>query len=300
MKLSKKVPLIILLLSLISCESPAYIEDDFRAQYVVNVYLIAGEPLPSVTVHKTSPADEKFNWQENNVNNAHVQIRLLNANGSVAESYHYAHRKNGTYVSNDFEIIQPKEQYQLWVTFESGDTLEAKTTVPGDFEVANSPDSSYVYQQENRLELVSTPSSYPGRPAYYLFTVEANNRKTDNLTPFYKDLIREKGLWINSYYINSSDITGANNYNTNSEGNLLLNVPWSVFAFYGENKVTVNAIDNNLYETWPAIAPGLLTEGLSLSPGEMKKVPSHINGGLGIFGSLSRVSKTVAIIKKDK
>jgi hypothetical protein len=277
----------------IGCE--LYEQDEFQEYYVVESYLVANQSLPEVWLTKTIPFEESLDQNNVGVHNATVQIRLLNADHSVAEKYDYAHSKNGNYQPTDSTIIKTKRWYQLYITLPKGDSVEAKTFVPGAFKTVNQLQHSYRYQSSPEIEIVSTPSSYPGRQTYYVFTIHAQEHSQNNLTPFYRDLVSDKDSWIKTYYINSSDIINEKNFKTDIDGNVILEIPWSAFAFYGHNKIVVNAIDNNLYDFWRFNS--MLTHEMISDPGEVQNIRYNVNGGIGIFGSMASDTNRVEILK---
>src|SRR6056297_3430964 len=189
----KKIILLFLsLFILVGCE--LYVQDQYREQYAVEAYLVANENLPTIWLTRTTSMDEHFYWDSVGVINAEMQVRRLNQDHSIAETYHYRRGSLGRYNPPRNAIVEPGSWYQLFVTFPSSDTMEAKTLVPGMFETINKLNSSYQYKADSPIEIVVTPSNYPGRQTYYFFTVDALNPSEENLTPFYHDMVNEKGI----------------------------------------------------------------------------------------------------------
>ena len=289
--------LALILLIISGCE--LYLEDGYEEYYSVQSYLIANEQLPEIRLTKTLPIEADFDQNSIAVTDADVEIRLLDADRSIAKRFQYNHLKTGRYLPADSAdtFVKPGKPYQLFVNLPNGSVLEAITYVPGDFSVLNKPNDRYPYQGAQKIEMLCSPSSFPGRQSYYLFTARAHNTDKEKLTPFYQDLVQNKGAWINSYYINNSEITNQDKYQKDSDGNILLEVPWSVFAFYGQNEIIVNAIDDNIYDYLRFHDD--LTDGTTLANGETQNIRYNINGGIGIFGSMARVSRPVEILKTD-
>lgn len=268
-------------------------EEQFEEEYAVESYLIADENLPRVMVTKTLPIGEKFNKNRIAIPSATVEISLLKADGSIDEKYAFFHTESGQYLPETHVLVKPKRWYQLTVTLTNGSRVEAKTFVPDTFKIVNEIEDTYVYQGNSKISVSATPSSYYNRSSYYMFTAVAGKTFEKNLTPYYKDLVRDKGSWINSYYINSSEITNENTYKSDSNGNLFMEIPWSLFAFYGPNDISINAIDDNIYD-YMRSSDGI-TDGTTLGSTGVQNVRYNVTGGIGIFGSLARATKRVEI-----
>lgn len=277
----------------IGCE--LYEQDEYREYYVVESYLVANHSLPQIRITKTVPFEDSLIQNSIGLQSANVQVRLLNADSSVAEQYEYKYLQNGNYQPMDSSLVKPMRWYQLYVSFPNGDIVEAKTLVPGAFETVNQLQNSYLYQDNPNIEIIATPSSYPGRQAYYVFTIHAQEHSQNNLTPFYRDLVSDKDSWIKTYYINSSDIINEKNFVKDADGNIILKVPWSAFSFYGHNDIVVNTIDDNLYDFWRFNS--MLTHKMISDPLEIQNTRYHINGGIGIFGSMASDTNHVEILK---
>lgn len=285
-----------ILITCVSCE--LYKQDDYQEYYVVESYLVANNELPMVRLSTTSPIDAEYNFKDNALSGATVEIRRLNPDSSIAETYPYQSEQEGLYFPSTSEIVQDEQLYQLHVKTENGDVITATTYVPGNFESINELQDQYTYQSEEQIEIVTTPSSYiTDRQTYYIFTVNAVNPDSSNLTPFYRDLVIDQDNEIDNYAINSSGIINEENYEQNPDGNITLRVPWLAIAFYDSNDVVANAIDNNMYDFLRS--QDVQTGGSTLSPGEIQNIRYNVNGGIGIFGSLASDTNRVTIVRPE-
>lgn len=291
----------IFIIAVIATGCDLYEQDDYQEYYVVESYLIANSMLPDLLLSKTVPIDEKYNFEDPVVNDADVEVRLLNADSTVAERYSYIQRENGTYAPAVLDTVKPERLYQLYISLPNGDRIEAKTYVPGDFETVNKnliPDE-YEYQGNQQIQLRTTPSSYiTDRQTYYIFTVNAVSPDSSKLTPFYRDLVIDQENNIENFTINSSGIINEKNYERNADNTITLDVPWLSIAFYDTNKVITNAIDDNMYDF--VRTQNAQSGGTSLSPGEIQNIRYHVNGGIGIFGSMSSDTLQVRILRPDQ
>ncbi|MCW9705927.1 hypothetical protein [Fodinibius salsisoli] len=293
---------LLLLISIIiisSCE--LYEQDDYQEYYVVESYLIADSPLPNLLLSKTSPIEEKYSFKDAVVNEAEVEVRLLNADSTIAERYAYTQNGNGTYSPTAQAKVKPKRLYQLYISLSNGDSIEAKTFVPGNFEVLNKDQISkeYTYQSDQQVQLRTTPSDYiTDRQTYYIFTINAVNPDSSKLTPFYRDLVIDQENSIENFTINSSGIINEKNYERNADDTITLDVPWLSIAFYDTNKIITNAIDDNMYDF--VRTQDAQTGGTSLSPGEIQNIRYHVHGGIGIFGSMASDTLQVQILRPDQ
>lgn len=281
-----------LLLLLTGCE--LYEQDQYQEYYVVESYLIANDELPEVRLSTTSRISKEYSFSKNAVTGADVKVRLLNADSTVAQTFPYVEINDGIYQSSTGATVQSKRLYQLHVVTSSGDTITSTTYVPGDFRTVNELQDQYTYQAEDQIEITTTPSSYiTGRQTFYIFSVNVVSPDSNDLTPFYRDLVVKQENNIGNYVINSSGIINEGNYERNENGNITLTVPWLAIAFYEENDVVASAIDNNMYDFLRS--QDVQTGGASLSPGEIQNIRYNVTGGIGIFGSMATDTNRVYI-----
>lgn len=279
--MKKIIPLLTFLVILSGCE--LYEQDEYREYYVVESYLVADDNLQQVRLSTTNPIEETYRFEDNTVSGATVEIQRLNPDSSVAEEYQYQEQQAGVYTPVHNTTIQDKQLYRLQVITPGGDEISSITYVPGDFEITNDPQSSYVYQSSEQVELTTTASEYiTDRQTYFVFTVNTLDPDPDNLTPFYNDQVDDEDTNIEEFYINSSGIVNEGNFEQNPDnGNITVSLPWIGVAFYGSNNIIVNAIDDNLYDFLRS--HDTQSGGTTLSPGEIQNIRYNIDGGLAFL-----------------
>lgn len=282
---------LITLLLVSGCE--LYTQDEFEEHYVVESYLIANAELPPVRVSHTLPVEEEYTFEKTTLSNASVEIRLLNSENEIEETFAFNLHSEGVYLPVDDHTVRAGNTYELHVSFPNGDAVVSRTLVPGDLKTVRQPKDLYRYQEE-QINIIVEPSSYPGRQAYYVFTVNALNPDYENLTPFYLSLIEDQEAEISSFRINSSGIVNEGNYQQDENGNISLDVPWLAIAFRGINEIIANAIDDNMYDF--IRSQNVQTGGSTLPPGEIQNIDYHIDGGIGIFGSMASDTNRVTIV----
>ena len=281
----------------ISCD--LYPQDEYREFYVVEAYLVADRALPGVRLSRTVSLEEEYNVQEAGIGDADIEMYLLSEDGTVERTYTYLNDPNN---ANNFyrtvspDRVIPGRRYRLQVTFpDNSDTVRATTLVPGEFQTVGSVIDTAFYQSEQQITVTTTQSAYPGRQSYFVFSVIAAHPFEENLTPFYRDQVFDQDENIEDFEINSSGIINEGNYDINNDGTLTLRVPWLAVAFYGDNDIVANTIDDNLYdfirsqEVQTGGGPSILP------PGEIQNIIYNIEGGIGIFGSLASDTNRVFI-----
>ncbi|HKK44068.1 MAG TPA: DUF4249 family protein [Balneolaceae bacterium] len=275
-----------------------YKQDNYQQYYVVESYLVANANLPRVRLSKTEPIRQKYNFQEAAVSDAQVEIRKLNPDSTIAQTYPYRQTENGIYNAIFRATVQSDQLYQLHITTADGQEITATTYVPGAFKTVNQLNDRYTYQSPNQIEITTTTSNYiTDRQTYYIFTINAAHPDSSGLTPFYRDLVINNDNDIRNYYVNSSGIINQDNYDLNSDGTITLTVPWLAIAFYDTNDVVANAIDNNMYDFLRS--QSVQTGGSTLSPGEIQNIRYNVNGGIGIFGSMASDTNRVIITRPN-
>lgn len=290
--------LFVLLLFCSGCE--LYTQDEYEEYIVVESYLVANGTLPNVLLSHTTPIEEEYNFQDTAINGAEVQIRRLNADSSIIETFEYKQVNPGIYEPVLSHTVLDEQLYELYIQTNSGETVKAQTYVPGNFETVNRDQikDGYVYQSEEQVQLKVTPSEYPGRQTFYFFTVNVSADTDLKLTPFYADLVETQDADTANFYINSSNIVNEGNYNQNQDGTISLNLPWISIAFYGRNTIIANAIDDNMYDFLRS--QSVQTGGSTLSPGEIQNIDYNVEGGIGIFGSMASDTISVNILEPQQ
>ncbi|MDX1636828.1 MAG: DUF4249 family protein [Balneolaceae bacterium] len=287
-------PIPMLLFLFAGCE--LYPQDEFEEDYVVEAYLVANRQLPQVRLSTTAPAEAKYQFSDVAIDDADVEVRLLDEDdGSIERRFPYVRRSIGVYVTNIRHEVLPTREYQLSVRFSNTeDSLTATTFVPGEFGAQGATADSIAYQDPAQIVINTSRSFYPSRQAFFIFSVDAIDPQPEKLTPFYNDQVNEQDEDIRSFYTNSSGIVNEENYEFNDDGTITLRVPWLAVAFYEDNFIIANAIDDNMYDFYRT--QDVQGGGSTLPPGEFQNIIYNVEGGIGVFGSLA--SDTVRVFVK--
>lgn len=274
---------------LISCDS--YDQDDYREFVVVEGYVTAGERLPEILVSSTLPADSEYSFENSALSNATVLVSLLDENGEPEVGFEYAEnidRPGEYYPLVQSYRVEPLRTYRLDVQFnDRPEEIRATTTVPDQVEVINDIPESVVYQSENQLEIVldELQQTSDGQNVFVFNTISLNPA-VENLTPFYLSVVEDdEDIDISEYVRNSSGLINEGNFDPLPDGTVLLRFPWIGVAFYGENLVVTLSVDKNLADVIRSQEVQL--GGSTLSPGEIPNLLYSVEGGIGVFGSMT-------------
>jgi hypothetical protein len=216
---------------------------------------------------------------------------MLAADGSIEEVFDYEYVHGPVYQpTDDAATVQPGRTYRLIAELPDDGVVSARTTVPGAFEIRRISATTVEYQSDEQLEFDVTRSFVAGRQAIFVFSLEAGDPRAEMLTPLYAEIVDDD---VDQVRITESPPVNEQNYDINDDGTLTIRVPWLAVAFYGPNEVIANSIDDNLYDFLRSqfVQQG----GSTFAPGEIPNVIEHVEGGTGVFGSLSRVSAQVEI-----
>lgn len=279
---------VILFLSITACES--YNQDDYQQYIVVEGYVTAGQSLPEIRLSTTQVADSLYDFENSAIDNAIVQITLLDEEGETEELFEYVQitGQRGIYepIVQSYRV-EPRRTYKLNVVFtDRPDQISATTTVPDQVEVINDVPESVVYQSDEQLEIVLAETLPTRDQNVFVFNTISLEPAIENLTPFYLSVVEdEDDVDINEYVRNSSGLINEGNFDPQPDGTILLRFPWIGVAFYGDNLVVTLSVDKNLSDVIRSQEVQL--GGSTLSPGEIPNLLYNIEGGIGIFGSLT-------------
>lgn len=286
----------------VSCE--LYQQDEYQEYYVVESYLVANRALPGVRLTRTLPFEQTYKIEEAAISDAEIRIHLLDENNTIERTYTYQNVPTNTQsfyrtVSQD-EVI-PGRTYRLEINFpDNNNRITATTRVPGAFQITGSLADTVFYQSQEQITTTTTLTDNPNRQTYFVFSVIAGNPVEENLTPFYRDLVVEQDEDLEDFRINSSGIINEENYDVDENGRITLRVPWLAIAFYENNVIVANTIDDNLYDFIRSQEVQTGGGPSTLPPGEIQNIIYNVEGGIGIFGSLASDSNRVYIKRNNQ
>ncbi len=272
---------------LVSCEIIS--QEEYTEYVVVEAYAVANRPLPHVQVSKTSPVKEFYDAANNVLMLAIVRITLLDNNGNDERvfPYRFSLSDGGVFIPVDEEyIVEPMRTYRLDVTFtDRPEVIRAFTTIPDTFEIISEVPERVVYQSENQLEVTISQAQRTGSQNVFVFSSVSLEPEEENLTPFYKASVDDENIKLEDVIITSSGLINEGNFDLNPDGTITLRFPWIGVAFYGENLVVTSLVDRNINDLIRSQQVQL--GGSTLSPGEIPNILYNVEGGIGIFGSIS-------------
>ncbi|MDR9387911.1 MAG: DUF4249 family protein [Balneolaceae bacterium] len=269
-------------LALWSC-SP-YEQDSYQQEYIVEAYLIAGQQFPDVTLTTSSELFDSFTLRDQRVDGATVIIE----SGDTGQLMTYQQiDSSGIYTPTDTtQKIEATATYDLTIDIPDKDTpIRATTTVPEPLTVLGGITDRVVYQSSEQLEILVSGSP-AGQQRFFIFNTIADDPKSEDLTPFYKSTLEDSDgdVVIEDFYKVSSGILNEANF-FDENGNTVLRLPWLAVSFYGPNAIVANVLDKNSYDF--VRSQSVQLGGSTLSPGEIQNVINHVEGAVGIFGSIS-------------
>lgn len=288
-----------LFLMLISCD--IYEQDEYQELVVLEAYMVAGRDLPVVRVSRTLPSDVEYTFEEAGLSGAFVQIVLLDENGDDESlfSYEPAVSEPGFYLPSptDHRVLAERT-YRIDVAFNNRDeVLRSETTIPEQIEIINEVKESVVYQSDDRLEVIINATQNSSRKVY-LFDTIAQEPSEENLTPFYRAAFDGGDVELDELTSNSSGLINEGNFTFLDDGSISILFPWIGVAFYGENRVITNSVDPNLADLIRSQSVQL--GGSTLPPGEIPNLIYNIEGGIGVFGSISSDTVTTRFLRPNE
>ena len=262
-----------------------YPQDEFEEEYFIEGYITAGEPVDQVRLSTTAPFEEKYSFDDYAVYNSDMFIYELDDRQNRVDSVRLNDRRNGIYQPVTTFVPQPLTDYELETITPENDTIRAFTTVPDTFRVARIVRDEATYRSNEQIEVELTLSSYPGRQNIYIFSTVALAPEDYPMTPLYETDDEEDRLVTHQI---RSNIVTQGGYDINEDNTISLTYPWLAVAWFGPNKVTVYAIDDNTYDFYRS--QDVQLGGNTQSPGQIENVIYNVEGGIGLFGAMAGAS----------
>jgi len=292
----KKILILVTVLFIASCDIDIYKQDGYVEQYVIESFLVAGEPFPELSLSTTAPIFDTYRFEERVVNNASVHIYELSESGARIDHIPYRQSDTpGVYLpATGDNIVKPGTGYKLEISGlpDADAFISSETYVPHAFEFLDINFDTLAYQSTDQFEVTMTRGFYPGRQNIYIFTNEALDTVQYPLTPIY-ELVFADNFAGESFRLVSSPILHEGNYRVNPDNTITIPLPWIMVAYLGPNRITSFAIDDNIYDFYRSADVQL--GGSTQSPGQIENVIYNIDGGIGIFGSMTGVSTNIYV-----
>ncbi|MEX1011134.1 MAG: DUF4249 family protein [Balneolaceae bacterium] len=256
---------------------------------VVDTYLVTDRFLPQIRFSRTAALFGEFGFDEQGLQDAEIKVSLLAHDGETVEiTIHYEENRPGVYYPSETLTVLPEREYLLEAEHSDFGPIRATTKTPARVQYLSPPPDSISYQSSDQVDMIVSSKLKPGGlQNVYIFTTISQDPFYEALTPLYRDLFdnSETGLTLESLAKNPSGLINEASFERLPDGNIRLRYPWLGLAFYGNNLIVVNSLDRNTYDFIRSQQVQL--GGSTLSPGEIPNAIYHIDGAIGIFGSLS-------------
>ncbi len=266
-------------MAFVSCDSP--IDTAYHEQIVVAAFLIEGQPIDSIVLHRTTPFGSYYDDLDYAVDSAHVTITV----DGVPHTLLPAKLKGRYYLPASELILQGGKEYDLTIVapnWQTGgtQTLSANTIVPMPIHyspLADSVRGKTLILDTNNLStfafvVTAGPVDRPDRR--YIMTATARD------TSYGRIRQRRQG----------PDSLQVTRYSLVQTGPAIA-VTSRLFNWYGPNTISFYAIDTN----WNDYQRQLQNVGNT----SYQPTLNHVQGGMGVFASGARDTVTVMILPKQ-
>ncbi|SMO75461.1 DUF4249 family protein [Gracilimonas mengyeensis] len=299
MKRSIKLLLVLfLILFLSACEDLE--PEPYQPEYVVESVLVANAPLPEIHLFKSSKEDEDFNWGDAMVDDAIIEIHLIDSNGNIEKKYSYQSRSKGKYIAETIDLVKASRVYDILVIIpdDNNHQIRGRTEIPGEISIVSTPKDTIYYQSESLLEVDIMDYNDEDQNSIFMNTYKAGKPYLKNLTPYYASQAEEDTM--STYYNNfnhTQDLVSEISFPKNSDQSITIHFPWKEFPYFGPYSIFIQSIDENLYDHLRTANAQF--SGSTPTPGQIYNAIDHIDGGIGLFGSMS-VGRVQTYVQKPE
>lgn len=300
--------------------------EGYRRQVVVAGVIEAGRQMTPVQLSWTIPADQRYDPEEVAIMDADVRVTHLESGEVIGFVAH----GDGSYHPQARHVVVPQGTYRMEAMVPGVDELiTAETRVPELFSIVNHPAETIEFGTGQGPELTITPGSSGEPSAVYFMRIHATAAdsffvaevepgtyrwkraelpSTYGLTPFFASIFltsdctpKKDGTY--SCDLDPAEIVGSAlpivneaRYEVDSDGALIVRVPWLGIGYYGPQELAINSLSAELadfLETQGIQEPG----GSNLSPGEIPNITTNVRGGLGVFGAFASQRTTFEVVE---
>ncbi|MDE2729968.1 MAG: DUF4249 family protein [Bacteroidota bacterium] len=287
---------VLLIPLLAGCDSMTY--DALDSDVVVEMVLIADEPLPPLWLSRTVALEQTIDLEAQAIGDAEVTVSLRGSEQAPVRFLEKPGQRGHYYPTADDHLVEPGGTYDLNVLI-PGESISSSTTVPGRFELLSASLDSAVYQSDEQLLLTITQSTHPGRELnYFTIVTESLDLRAEQLVPLAVDVLEtDEEATLEDFRFNGSPLVSSGNFDVHPDGTITIRYPWIGVIAYGPNRLSINAVDDNLYDL--IRSQSVQQGGSTFGPGEIPNPIENIQGAHGIFGSMARVTYDFVVLRPD-
>ncbi|NLO18901.1 MAG: DUF4249 family protein [Ignavibacteria bacterium] len=278
---------VVLAFLLSSCEDP--VPSDYIPETLIEAVLIVDEPIENIIIMRTQPLNKAFDYNASLIDDAEVKI------WTEEKEYNLIFRKEdkpGYFYPDTSEKVKSETTYFLEVTLKDGAKITGKTTTPKRSHWVYLPQGD-VYYPKDTLKLAPIDSlriefaPLEGKVFYILGIACIDSLGYgEYLTPASDEknrrIIRPWNEGNERFF---SDLTTWTFLPTNKTP-----IVWTVFKWFGKHRALVYFPDEN-YFNW------FLQYVVKAS---YDPLLSSVEGGIGVFGSASKISHDFFLYKNQK
>lgn len=263
---------------------------DYVPEPVFTGYLYVGEPITDVQITRSLATTDSFDIVQAEIDDAVIEIwsdrdtfrlRYEPGNGEMVGRYR---------ATDTTKLVEPETTYRMRAELSDGTVLTAETRTPAQIEWLRRPPERVQYPIDT-LDLPPSTDTLIWTPidgvAEYLIEVQAID--TIGYGSYFEPPTSEENRRIYRFFEEDSpryDDVVRWGFVQNTQ----VTVVWFAFKWFGLNRVTIYAPDPSLIEWFKQVRFG----GNQLDP-----LLSNVDGGIGVFGSASRVSQEVFVLKNQ-
>ncbi len=273
------------------CEDP--VPTDFEPEYVFTGYLYGGESPAGIRIARALAPLDSFDYSRSEVDDALVRIwsdgdtfDLVYQPPSVEEGGAGSYRAVDT-----SQKVKPETTYQMRAELSDGTVLSSSTTIPAQIEWIRRPPELIQYPLDT-LKLPASRDTLIWTPVEGVeeYLVEVTALDTLNYGTYLEPPTEEPNRRIERVF----DVGDRNDEDVTRWGfvpNTRVTVVWFAFKWFGLHDIRVYAPDPALLEWFKQVRFG----GRTFNP-----LLSNIEGGLGVFGSATRVVQRGFLLKNQR
>lgn len=274
------------LLLLVSCEDVP--STDYIPEYYVEAFLIVDEPIDMIRIERTQSLSDTFKLSNALVSDAIVKILVDDKELLLKYRDTGDVDRRGYFFFDTSYKVEPNKLYRLEIQTADGKRITGETQTPERIEWETIPPDSLNFPNDTINFKDITPFKIRWKPVknilYYLVSVKCLD--TLEYGKYLSPATEEKNQKV--YNPNPNEDPDVTNWD--AVPNIEYPLFWLIFKWYGKQRIFVYAPDFNFLR-WVF---------QHFRGSQINTLLTSVDGGIGVFGSASRVSANLFLKKPKK